>query len=318
MRKPQNQQALAGSERKRPMFGLLALCLVLVFGIAVSLAFLGSRLGPFSGRDANVIQLLPPEEIFLSAGENTATVPSSSEAERKPVETPHAPPAAAPSPRSLGRTSYTKAQPSRAELLVFDNLQVWNSETQAALFRSGYDDTVQSANGDKVIAPGTSNFYGFSVKNNGNVTMDYTVSLKVDTYLGEGDTYSSLPIEWRLLSGDGAVICDWQEYNERTAALKHSTLAVRKQERYTIEWRWQFDRDESMDEADTSMGNIAENQPIGVNATIYIFAEQTDPSEVPNTGDSFHVALYLVPMAVSMCGLLILIGTKKRGKNRGE
>ncbi len=306
MRKSQNQPAQGGAGRKRPAVGLLALCLTLVVGIVVSLAFLGSRIALFSREDDNVIPIFPPEEALVNAGD----VPAPTQAATKPAEP--APSTQAAPQQTLGTTSYAPAQPSRVELLVYDDLQVWSSETQASLFRSGYNDTVQSGNGDKIIAPGTSNFYDFSVKNNGNVTMDYSVSLKVDTYLGADGDYSQLPIEWRLLSGDGAVLSDWQNYNERTETLKSATLAVRNQERYTIEWRWLFERGEGMDEADTEMGNWAEDQPIGVNATIYIYAEQTDPNEVPKTGDDFCPALYLLPMAAALCGLALLSVLKKR------
>jgi len=326
---------------KRISLWVVVLCLLGVC-LAISTAVLGGSLSRFASKEPAVIELLPPR--------GTEPVRDGSLALSKPEARPAA--ASQPAPvYTVGATNYTPTQPGEAtfsgDLEVVDDVQAWNSETPVDLFRDSYNDTAKSENGEKIIAPGTSNLYGFKVKNNGEVPLDYTVSLEVNTYLGENGTYSAIPLEWRLLTGDGTAVSNWKGYNERTEVIRESTLKPLHQDAYTVEWRWAFDRGGNADEADTGMGNIAVNQPLGVNATIYIYAEQSAAQDgsspdappdtppdappgstqgsgtqpglwgIPQTGDSFNVILYVVLLAVSFFGLLILLAAgRKRRKDR--
>lgn len=360
----------AGSPLKKYLAPLIfLLCLMMGGGIAFSMALLGSNLRRFSREEINMIALVPPKEIraglkesealqtgVTGVGEATASQPGSSEtgavlpadggsagsgnsedsgslAASGGVTTPKR---AGTVSYVAGATSYTAGRSGeyRGSIQVSDDIEAWSSETHVNLFQNNYDGTVKSSNGEKVIAPGTSNFYEFTVKNNGDIPLDYFVSLEVDTYLGEGGTYETLPLEWRLLSGDGTAVSDWREYNERTEVLTESTLAVRNQDSYRIEWRWIFERGEDMDEADTGMGNIAVDQSLGVSAAIYLYAEQSADWDgeqgaeeggwidslvelvgAPNTGDASHIVLYILLMAISLCALLILLVIIRHRKN---
>jgi len=281
-----SQQATAGSGRKHSLREILVLCLLLSLGIVFSSAFLGSNISRFSKKDTNVIALVPPEEICSEIEGGQMTALSSYETEPVLAEKTAVTLKETSSRQTSGNTSYTAGTSDEfhRELQIFDDVKTWNSETWVDLFRDSYNSTAKSENGENIIAPGTSNFYGFTIKNNGNIPMDYSVSLKVDTYLGEDETYSALPLQWRLLSGDGTAVTDWKGYNERTEVLREATLAVQKQDNYTIEWRWAFEGDGNTDEADTNMGNMAAEQSLGVNAAIYIYAEQNpnNPSEEQN------------------------------------
>jgi len=288
----------ASGSRKNRLFGVFVLCLLLGVSLAVSSALLGGSLGRFSQKENNVIPLLPPKSTPLASGGGN-TVYSAPEAE-------------AP----------TTAQ-YQGNLEVFDNQKVWGSETQVDLFRNSYGQTVVSGDGEKVIAPGTSNFYSFALKNNGNIPLDYSVSLSVDTYEADQSAASAIPLEWRLLSGDGTAVTDWQGYNGRSQTLKQSTLAVRHQDGYTIEWRWVFER--GADTLDTDMGDLAAVLPLGVKATITVYAEQsagwqeekpTGPWWLPKTGDSFNLPLYLAVLAVSALGLLVLLAAARHKNKR--
>ncbi len=313
--KNQTQQAKAGFHKKHAVVGLL--CLLLVFGIGISAALLGGGLGRFSRGDDNVIPLVPTEAA-LSGNGDAATLPQSGTAPTQPA--PQSGTSPQPTPAATAPT-FIRQPEYRGELLVYDEKQVWKTETRVNLFRNSYDGTVDSEDGEKVIAPGTSNFYDFTLKNNGNIPLDYSVSLEVETYFGEDEKYPELPLEWRLLAGNGAVLTEWKNYNDRTEVLKRETLPVRHQDNYTIEWRWAFER-EGMDEEDTSMGNLAVEHPIGVNAAIYVSAEQSagwhGPGELPNTGDTFHLTLWLTLLAGAALGLLILFTVRKKHETNKE
>lgn len=338
-----SQQAGAGSHKKRPLFVILVLCLLLGGGIMISMIVLGSSISRFSKEDAHVIPLIPLEAVSLEPGEKvvvgasgtktnpgadasgTKTNPASDASGTKTNPASDASgtktnPAQEENPAAAGNTSNSTGQPKeyRGEFQVYDDAQTWNSETHVDLFRNSYDGTVRSDDGEKVIAPGVSNFYDFTVKNNGEIPLDYTISLKVDTYLGEQENDSAIPLEWRLLSGDGTAISDWREYNEEAEVLRRATLNIRRQDKYAIEWRWAFERGD--DEADTNMGNLTVNQPLGVNAEIYIYAEQSaswdgkPPSiwDAPETGDAANILFYIALAAASACGVLMVLRVRRK------
>ena len=79
-----------------------------------------------------------------------------------------------------------------------------------------------------------------------------------------------------------------------------------------------------MDENDTNMGNMTVNEPIGVNAAIYVYAEQSadwdgsssNLGNAPQTGDTSNIFLYILLLAVSGCGLVIIIWSERRRKKR--
>lgn len=340
------RSATADSHTKSPIFWVFLLCMLLMVGIAVSMALLGGSLSRFSDTEDNVIALVPPEEEDVSTLEANAS--SGTDAQRTQTQDT-APGGTSLSQHAAGATTYTAGKPdgNQGNLQVYDDMRTWSSETHVDLFRSSYDGTAQSGDGDKVIAPGTSNFYNFTLKNNGNIELDYTISLEVSAY-PEEQTDLSIPLEWRLLSGDGAMVSDWKQSDAEEDICEQTALNARHQDRYTLEWRWAFEQDENADEADTALGNLAVNEPVGVDATISVHAEERleengttpDPDktpsssgtpssggtsgdtsqpagagggtaynsgETPKTGDTAKPLLYVALLVASACGILLLI-----------
>ncbi len=56
-----SRQNAAVSNKKRLTFGVFALCLLLLCGIVVTTALLGEGIGRFSGKEADVIPLVPAQ-----------------------------------------------------------------------------------------------------------------------------------------------------------------------------------------------------------------------------------------------------------------
>lgn len=187
-------------------------------------------------------------------------------------------------------------------LQVSDNAQVWNSETQVDLFQGSYDGTAVSADGDKLIAPGTTSSYDFMLRNNADVPMNYEVSLKVDMWSAtnrpNAEDAADIPLEWRLLDADGASVSDWQSHDSSADVLASAKLDAGRQAGYAIEWRWAYEQDaegaagtsgssassdaSSGDAADTAHGNHAVSEDFGAKATIIVRAEQIIDPEKPD------------------------------------
>lgn len=302
-----SQRADEGRRKYRALI-VLILCLLTV-GTAVSAAVLGGSLSRFTQRESHVIPLAARGEALRAVGENDSSRTADGENPGEANAT------ATPKPTAARRAEYQGA------LEVYDAVRSWSTETRVDLFKESYNGTVEAENGDKVIAPGTSNFYSFTLENDGNLPLNYTISLKVETFGTGAESNTDVPLEWRLLAGDGVAISDWRGYTETAEVLKGGALAARNRNNYTIQWRWAFERGEDTDGEDTELGNLAARRPVGAEATIIVHAEeQTVPSgglgkpSWPKTGDTSDLGVYIVLMTISGGGLLLLIRSERRRK----
>lgn len=285
----------ASRRRRRVSVVIPALCILLAGGVILSTIMLGESLGRVTPRETNIIFLVPPSKSAPPVGQaKTVYINSAPEAGEDPNEVlaqretrvyENRIPSYAGGTKLKTQSeameeyyrsrSFSTSSPNGiyyGNLEVKDNAGKWDSETSVDLFKSSYGGTVESEQGDKLIAPGTSNYYDFTVENNGNIPLDYTVSIGVDAFPYENDAASALPLEWRLVDENGADVSGWRTYTNSTEVLSSGTLDIYSKEGYTIEWRWQFERGD--DEYDTYMGNLSAEIPVGVDATIYVTAEQ--------------------------------------------
>ncbi len=289
-----NQQSKDNSLKKPPVLFVFVLCILTMVIVFISTMLLGFSLSKFSDQETNTIALAAPKNAGSEASNANTTEKNNDDGDLP--------------------------EGYHGDLLVKDDVQRWKTVTYVDLFKESYDGTVEADDeGGKRIAPGTSNYYDFTVKNNGNIPLDYSISLKVDTFNEGKRIESEIPVEWRLLTADKEIVTDWQNYNEQSKVLKEGTLDLRHRDGYIIEWRWIFERGSDMDIEDTELGNLAVNQQIGVKATINVYAEQSADWDgrkplLPHTGDDFNPVLYLSILVISICVLLILVLVHKRRK----
>lgn len=196
-----------------------------------------------------------------------------------------------------------------------DDNTVWSTNTQVEIFRISYVNgeqviTVNSDNGEKIIAPGTENSYTFKLKNTGNVALDYTV--EVDAYFTPADI--EIPITGRLNRYDGKwVVGGKDEYANvpvLDAAEDNGTLGAGKYTYYTLDWLWPFES--GNDELDTMLGNLATEQDLIFTIVIKTTATESDnPYDdsgitPPQTGDNTNLALWIT-LAVSSFAMMIFL-----------
>ncbi len=133
----------------------------------------------------------------------------------------------------------------------------WETEASVDLFKNTYMGpdgtvTVQSANGDKVIAPGTSNIYEFTIKNNGNISLDYSLALEGVFQFAHMD----LPFFVRLRQGDKWIVGGenaWEHVKDLGDMVDDVTLPRDASATYFFEWMWPYEAD---DEANKLIGNL--------------------------------------------------------------
>ena len=218
-----------------------------------------------------------------------------------------------------------------------DDKTVWTTNTKVDIFRISYvngahEVTVNSDNGDKLIAPGTENSYTFKLKNTGNVPLTYTVEL--EAYITPANLY--IPLWGRLNRYDGTWIVGSRDRYEKVAALDgahdKATLGAGKYTYYTLDWMWPYESGD--DEWDTMLGNLAVDQDLTFTIVIKTRAEaDTDSSggggggsgggsgggggggiTPPYTGDDSNLTLWIVIAAGSFGMVLLLLFYQRRDK----
>lgn len=295
--------------------------LILSACVAASSIALVSRLDDYVMDDIGAISLLREADQDTEAIE---TPPSSEEQSTSPesnVPGSTSQESTAPEPPLESDAATTPARPpSKPGFEVGDAQTVWSTDTQVEIFRISYENgervvTVQSADGGKVIAPGTENSYIFKLKNTGNVALDYIV--EVDAYFTPADI--KIPILARLSRYDGHwLVGGTDEYVEAATldtAEEKAVLGAGKYTYYTLDWVWPFEG--GNDELDTQLGNLAAEQDLVFTIVIRTTAtESANPNDdggitPPQTGDDTVLWAVLVACSFSMI-LILLFGRKKR------
>jgi len=207
-----------------------------------------------------------------------------------------------------------------------DDNTVWSTNTQVEIFRISYVNgeqviTVNSGNGDKVIAPGTENSYTFKLKNTGNVALDYTV--EIDAYFIPADI--EIPIVGRLNRYDGKWVVGGKDEYAKVSGLDvaedKATLGAGKYTYYTLDWRWPFES--GNDALDTMLGNLAADQDLTFTIVIKTTAtESSDPNDPggitppPQTGDNANLTLWIVLAVSSFAMMIFLLFYQNKEKRR--
>lgn len=204
---------------------------------------------------------------------------------------------------------------------VFDENTVWEGQTDVEIFRISYENgeaqvTVQSGNGDQVLAPGTENSYTFTLQNTGNVNLDYT--LQVEAYFSHGDL--AIPVVARLVDYDDHYLVgsesDYAPVLELNSVDIKNSLTAGYIAPYTLQWQWPFEGDDAYD---TLLGNTAVDEDITLTIVIRTTAEYGGEGGMPETGDNTQLLVPAIVLVASFGGLLaVLLIPKRRREDQHE
>lgn len=273
--------------RKRKSKLLPVLSVILLICEAASLAVLFNRMSDFSADELiNVISL-------TQSGERTKVTLINGAA-------------------GNNFNNQTVSQGKNPSFVAYDANTVWQSETDVEIFKLSYENgegniTVISNDGlDKLIAPGTSNEYEFTLENTGDVALDYT--LEMEAWVEGTDLW--LPVKARVWDYTNRYLLGSENHSEDALELNtvndDGVLGAGRYASYTLEWEWPFEQ--GIDEYDTMLGNLAVDDDLSLYVRIKTMAmydeNPDDPKisdaglEAPKTGDNMPVAGLVIIMSV--------------------
>lgn len=217
--------------------------------------------------------------------------------------------------------------PPRPEISVYDDNSDKGGSAKVELFRAVYDNesgevTVKSSNGDKLIAPGTSNVYDFYIKNTGNVGIYYTVSVISELTVKAGQETLTVPLEAKFVRDDGKYLFgtenSYGKMSELNGQLDRAGLSVNHFRKYSLLWQWPFEGDDNLD---TLLGNLTcEGDGIWVTVTIVINASD-DPNATggsSQTSDGAAIPFYTAVIITSVFLIFVLLLKKRRDEEEEE
>ena len=197
---------------------------------------------------------------------------------------------------------------------AYDKNTVWTAETDIEIFRVSYQNdaaqiTVNSQNGDSLLAPGTENTYEFVLENTGNVDLQYTMTM--EAWFSHGDY--PIPVYAKVIDLNDQFLLGSETESvpvlELNNVSREGTVRAGHLVPYSLYWQWPFELD---DEYDTMLGNLAVDEDITLTIVIHTTASYTDnpdpgDDEPPKTGDTTELALLFVMLIGSGTGLLVLL-----------
>lgn len=199
---------------------------------------------------------------------------------------------------------------------AYDENTVWAGQTDIEIFRISYENgagqvTVNSHNGEKVLAPGTANTYSFALENTGANPVKYEMSM--EAFFTDGTHV--IPVEARVydhegnyFAGSADAYADVRMLNDVSDSGKLSPGYIMP---YTLQWQWPFEGDDAYD---TLLGNLAVDEDITLTIVIRTVASYVPSAGdgIPKTGDTSNIYLMSAIMAASAAGLVILFFLYRR------
>lgn len=202
----------------------------------------------------------------------------------------------------------TQSNPNdKIEISIIDEKgTTWTKNTQVEIFNSSYvndkgETTIESSNGEPVVAPGFDTNYSFALYNTNDVAIGYSTNVNflftVNTKFNE--EFSSLPIKVRLYTvNDNGIACyliGGEKSGEPLGVMLSGELNDNFQlgvlgkscyQKFFMELWWDFESGNYEDDVrDTLLGNIAaENGSAIVTMNIEVNAwAHSDPNAVGGT-----------------------------------
>ncbi len=225
--------------------------------------------------------------------------------------------------------------------IIEDNDKIWTAKTEVEIFKISYDNNgdavftvVSDGTGEvtKLIAPGTSFDYEFTLKNTGDKPLDYT--LIFESWF-EG-TDEIIPVEAKVFYNEGGKHYllggedEWKPVLDLNGVTRDAGLNGGNICDYTLQWQWPFERFDgegldANDAFDTMLGNLAaDGEELTLTIVIKTVAwidEQpcTTGENPPQTGDDRPIIVWIVIALTALAAIIFLpLFMKRREREEAQ
>ena len=214
-----------------------------------------------------------------------------------------------------------KANPS---VIFSDSDMVWiNDHNLVNIFKVSYDndsgDITVDGGSNKVIAPGTTNTYYFEIENNGNVGVEYQVTM--DAYISSNMT--TIPVDAKLSDYTGKYIIgsetSWENVLNVSPERVNETgeLSVGNKMRYEFLWQWPYEHGD--DAFDTMLGNLAVDEDLTLTVEINVLATADEYADGGfATGDDTNINMTLMATVGSFAMFIFLLALRRKEAENEE
>lgn len=178
--------------------------------------------------------------------------------------------------------------------------------------------TVESANGDSVIAPGTGTEYTIRIRNKDDVAIDYEFDPAVE-YVGD----VKFPIEVRLISPNEEYLIgsakEWGTFDDFNNFTLTATLPKGEVDEYELQWRWLFENDN--DEQDTALGNMGSDSAaikvgLALHSEANLSAEANGSFFAPGVEDTLRIWIFFILLLIAI--ILLILSVLRRKEKEAE
>lgn len=147
--------------------------------------------------------------------------------------------------------------------------------------------TVQGANGENVVAPGTSVDYNIRLKNRDEVVIDFVMTPNVRFLNGD-----AVPVRFKLMDSYGNYLLgsdtEWVTPETMNGVVHKGSIHPGEIFNYFLTWEWVFEVSDSQDDYDTYLGN--QNGEVLPGVEVSILTESTANVNVQkHTGHTMHL-----------------------------
>lgn len=192
------------------------------------------------------------------------------------------------------------------------------ADGEIELFRIEYANesgeiTVQGANGENVVAPGTTVNYHIRLRNKDDVAVEFIMEPTVDFL-----TKDIVPIQFKVMDTYGNYLLGdeetWVGYEDLNALAHKGVVQPGEVFTYYVSWQWLFEVDQEQDAYDTYLGSQDGSTLPGVRVGVQTHASaqpavQKTPSHMAHLlGEGFGCCwcCYLVWILLLVCLLMLI------------
>jgi hypothetical protein len=223
--------------------------------------------------------------------------------------------------------TYAGRSETPKHILTFANEQLtWDDAThiqdngvaELSFFSTVYQN-VNSENEDNVVAPGTDALTTIRLKNDSEITAEYTAVCYMIKPSDELPVHAGMEAEGSTPT-DQFQLPEGVENAQVLNAVK-GTVGSREIRDFDINWYWTFYESDEQDIRDTALGNKAAwEDPDDVLLGFYIVVEGETPVPPPHTGTSSWLWLGIVFVVISgaLFTVELILNRKRKKKENAE